>query len=156
MKKKASKKKPAKKTTKIRHEIQTSYLGRVYGQGFLKLVPAAVARLKAFRRKHPFDALAFTGSSGAALAFPLSYLMKLPLIHVRKSDKNHYGGSIEGTVSSKRYVIVDDFIASGTTVRRILKAIKKEYKHPVEAVGIFLYDSTPRNKYQDIPVVCVP
>ncbi len=154
MKKTASKKK--RKSTRIRHQIQSDYLGRVYGKGFLKLVPAAVAKLRTFRRKHPFDALAFTGSSGAAIAFPLSYFLKVPLIHVRKNDKNHYGMPIEGTLSSKRYVIVDDFIASGSTVRKIIKTVKKEYSHPAELVGIFLYDSYKRETYEGVPVVCVP
>ncbi len=121
-----------KKTTKkktIRHEIQTDYLGKVYGKEFLTLVPKVVKKLRAIKRKHPFDAIAFTGSSGAALAYPLSYLMKMPLIHVRKDDDSHYSsGLIEGTISSKRYVIVDDFIESGNTIKRIIKTINKELK----------------------------
>ena len=121
------KKMPKKKT--IRHEIQTEYLGKVYGKEFLSLVPQVVKKLRAIKRKHPFDAIAFTGSSGAALAYPLSYLMKIPLIHVRKADDSHYsGGLIEGTISSKRYVIIDDFIESGKTVKRIIKNINKELK----------------------------
>lgn len=152
MKKKVSKKKV------VRHKIRTDYLGRVYGKNFLKLVPKAAAKLKEFRKTHPFDAIAFTGSSGAALAFPLSYLLKVPLIHVRKKDKNHYyGGLIEGTVSSRRYIIVDDFIESGTTVYKIINTIKKAYTHPVEIVGICLYDSGRRwSSFDSIPVVLIP
>jgi adenine/guanine phosphoribosyltransferase-like PRPP-binding protein len=153
MKKKPSKKKP----NGIRHRIETEYLGRVYGKNFLKLVPKAVSTLKAFRKKHPFDAIAFTGSSGAALAFPLSYFLKVPLIHVRKKDKNHYGGSIEGTISSRKYIIVDDFIESGTTVYKIINTIKKEYSHPAEIVGICLYDSERRwSDFDGVPVVNIP
>lgn len=149
MKKKVSKEKV------VRHKIRTDYLGRVYGKKFLKLVPKAAAKLKEFRKKNPFDAIAFTGSSGAALAFPLSYLLKVPLIHVRKKDKNHYyGGLIEGTVSSRRYIIVDDFIESGRTVHKIINTIKKVYTHPAEVVGICLYDSRSyRSSFDGIPVI---
>ncbi len=150
MKKKTSSKKV------IRHQIQTDYLNRVYGKEFLKLVPMAVAKLRAFRKKHHFDAIAFTGSSGAALAFPLSYFLKLPLIHVRKKDRNHFSEKIEGTMSSQKYIIVDDFIASGATVRRVIKTIKSEYGHPVEPVGICLYDSDSRSLYDGIPVITIP
>lgn len=150
MKKTASKKKKV-----VRHKIRTDYLGRVYGQSFLKLVPKAVLKLKEFQKKNPFDAIAFTGSSGAALAFPLSYLLKVPLIHVRKKDKNHYyGGHIEGTISSRRYIIVDDFIESGTTVYKIINTIKKVYTHPAEVVGICLYDSrSHKSSFDGIPVI---
>lgn len=122
MKKKAKKK-------KIRHEIQTEYLGKVYGKEFLTLVPQVVKKLRAIKKEHPFDAIAFTGSSGAALAYPLSFLLKMPLIHVRKSNDNfHYSRLIEGTISSKRYIIVDDFIETGKSIKRIIKSINQELK----------------------------
>jgi adenine/guanine phosphoribosyltransferase-like PRPP-binding protein len=146
-----------KKSEKIKHKIQSSYLSRVYKKDFLKVVPATVKLLEKFRKKNYFDAIAFTGSSGAALAFPLSYLMKLPLIHVRKGDGNHFGQPIEGTISSKNYIIVDDFIASGYTVRKIVKTIKKEYAHEANPVAIYLYNSSDRRKsLDDIPIISLP
>lgn len=157
MKKKVVKKKPLKKLAKkIQHKIETDYLGKIYGGEFLKLVPKAVKRLRAYRKKNPFDAIAFTGSSGAGLAFPLSYFLKVPLIHVRKKDKNHYGEAIEGTISSKRYLIVDDFIESGNSIRRIIKSINSNYEHQAIPVGIFLYDSYTRMDFDDIPVITFP
>jgi orotate phosphoribosyltransferase len=116
-------------------------------------VPNAVKLIKAYRKKHPFDAIAFTGSSGAALAFPLSFFLEIPLIHVRKDDKNHYGKPIEGTVSSKKYLIVDDLIASGASIRKIVKTIDKEYKHKAKPVAIYLYDSDRSLPLDKIPIV---
>lgn len=158
MKKKVVKKKLIKKPTKkkITHQIRSDYLGKVYGQQFLQLVPAAVKKLRAIKRKHPFDAIAFRGSSGAALAFPLSYFLKVPLIHVRK-EKSHYGrGTIEGTISSKRFVIVDDFIDMGTTIETIVKEVKKEMS--AKPVAIVLYNSIkygPKANFKNIPLFSI-
>jgi adenine/guanine phosphoribosyltransferase-like PRPP-binding protein len=151
--KKVVKKKKAVTREKIVHKIQSEYLGKVYGKQFLKLVPLAVKRLRAIKKKHPFDAIAFRGSSGAALAFPLSYFLKLPLIHVRKGESHYGSGTIEGTISSKRYIIVDDFIDRGTTVKKIVSEIKKNIG--AKPVAIFLYSAGrygPTAKYNDIPL----
>lgn len=155
MKKKVAK----KKAPKIQHRIQTDYLSKVYGKQFLKLVPQAVKKLRAIKRQFPFDAIAFTGSSGAALAYPLSYLMKLPLIHVRKGPSHYSGGKVEGTISSKRYIIVDDFIETGASIRRVLKAIDSELD-AAKPVAILLYSSNRMadfdHKSQEIPVFTIP
>jgi len=154
MKKKVVKKKVRKK---IQHQIQTDYLGKVYGKQFLKLVPQAAKKLRSIKRKHPFDAIAFTGSSGAALAYPLSYLMKLPLIHVRKGTSHYSGGKIEGTISSKRYIIIDDFIETGGTIKRIIKAINSELDNAKPA-AICLYSAgkySATAKYNNIPLFSV-
>lgn len=153
MKKKVAPKRPAK----IRHKIQTDYLGRIYGKEFLNLIPKAVKKLRALQKKFAFDAIAFSGSSGAALAYPLSYLMKVPLIHVRKG-RSHYDGVVEGTISSKRYVIVDDFIETGSTIRRIVRQIKSEMD--AEPVAICLYSSSMTNDFhynnKTIPIFNIP
>lgn len=103
------------------------------------MVPQAVKEVRRLRRELGFDSIAFTGSSGAALAFPLSYLLKIPLVHVRKG-RSHYGsGEIEGTISTKKYLIVDDFIDRGNTVKRIIKKIEDELGDQAKPVGIYLY-----------------
>lgn len=151
MKKKVQKK-------QIRHQIRTEYLGKVYGKEFLELVPKAVKKLRAIRRKHPFDAIAFTGSSGAALAYTMSYFLKLPLIHVRKGASHYGGGRIEGTISSKKYIIIDDFIDRGNTVRRIAKTITEELETP-KPVAICLYSSSRMSGFElnkkEIPVFSI-
>lgn len=154
--KKVAKKKTAPAKKKIVHKIQSEYLGKVYGKQFLKLVPLAAKKLRSIKRKYPFDAIAFRGSSGAALAFPLSYLLKLPLIHVRKGESHYGSGTIEGTISSKRYIIIDDFIDRGTTVKKIISEIKKNIG--AKPVAICLYSAGrygPTAKYNDIPIFSV-
>jgi orotate phosphoribosyltransferase-like protein len=146
---------------KLNPTIQTDYLNRVYEvKLFVKVVDRAVKTLTAFRKKNHFDAIAFTGTSGAALAYPLSIKMKVPLICVRKSVKdNHYGSKLEGCINARTYIIVDDFICSGSTMRKIEKAVKKGiwYRENTEPklVGVYLYaqKSYGGGKYKDVPLL---
>lgn len=111
------------------------------------MIPKAVKEIRALKKELDFDAIAFTGSSGAALAFPLSYLLKLPLIHVRKGNSHYFSGQIEGTISSKKYLIVDDFIDRGNTIRRIIRNIKRELGDQAKPVGIYLYAPDAESRY---------
>lgn len=154
---KSKKKRPVAKKKKV-HEIKTDYLHSLYSKKYLKIVPAAVKKLRAFKKKHNFEAIAFTGSSGAGLAYPLSYLLKVPLIHVRKKNSSpNYRKVIEGTVSADSYIIVDDFISSGQTVKRILREIAKHLGSSVKPIAIFLYDADfyYGKKWDGIPIIKV-
>jgi adenine/guanine phosphoribosyltransferase-like PRPP-binding protein len=128
-------------------EIRTEYLKSVYYLDKYKLsVRAAEKALRKFRKKQPFDTIAFSGTSGAAFAYPLSLRLNVPLICVRKG-KDHFFGTVEGRIDAKRIIIVDDFIDSGTTVKRIKREVKRYSKKNFEFVGIYIYNNT-RDKYQ--------
>lgn len=104
------------------------------------------------KEKVLFDAIAFQGSSGSAIAFSVSAATQIPLILVRKEEEVSHGRKIEGTKKDiKRYIIIDDFICSGTTVQRILDKINDEAD--IHCVGIILYNpklsSTERKFYKD-------
>jgi orotate phosphoribosyltransferase-like protein len=114
----------------------------------------AAAHIGNLRKKLEFDALAFTGSSGACIAFTMSVALNIPIIYVRKEDEKAHGQAIEcnSTRRIHKYLIVDDFIASGVTVKRIhagieLDAKEKSLKAPT-CVGIYLYDSTGTDKFK--------
>jgi adenine/guanine phosphoribosyltransferase-like PRPP-binding protein len=151
MKKKVVKKTARKKKLRWRDKIQTAYLHSLYEKEFFNKLPKVVQRLKKIRKTHPFDAIAFTGTSGMGYGFPLSFLLKIPVIHVRKKNKSHCNYAIEGTLSSKRYLIVDDFIETGATVKRIKKVIK-DYSPKSIPVGIFLYDGIRFEDCAGLPV----
>lgn len=86
-----------------------------------KIVPVAVQLLKRFE----FDAIAFRGMSGCLLAAPLAYLTGKTLIMVRKPEQSHTSLIVEGDKAAKTYVIVDDFISSGQTVKIIVQEVTK-------------------------------
>jgi len=101
------------------------------------------------RKELKFDAIAFTGSSGAAIAFYLAIEHEIPLIYVRKEAEESHGNIIEGTTMAgtiKKYLIVDDFVCSGATVCRIIKAITARAKtrgaYPAKPVGVFCFSGT--------------
>jgi hypoxanthine-guanine phosphoribosyltransferase len=69
------------------------------------------------------------------------------VIYVRKEGEKAHGRPVEcnTTAPIRTYLIVDDFIASGNTLRSIRSAInlqaKKNTETPPKCVGILLYDS---------------
>lgn len=73
---------------------------------------------------HKFDAIAFTGMSGALIAPPVSLKLGKPFIMVRKPYvSGHSEWAVEGDYGAKSYIILDDFMATGETVKRIRKQI---------------------------------
>lgn len=86
-----------------------------------------------------FDSIAFIGLSGALLAPTLAYVMKKELIALRKSDENsHSFHTIEGFAKSQRYIVVDDFMCSGATVRGVIQRMEK-FAPQAKLVGLYMY-----------------
>ncbi len=101
----------------------------------------------AFRdKKLDFDSIAFCGMSGALFAPMLAKELNKDLILVRKisdingggKSVNHSGHTVEGHAASLRYVIVDDQVSLGGTVRHIITQIK-EFAPDAVCVGIYEY-----------------
>jgi adenine/guanine phosphoribosyltransferase-like PRPP-binding protein len=152
---------------KQKFKITTAYLYNVYNlDKYEKTFNKTVAAIRKFKKSNPFDAIAFSGTSGAALAYPLSLKLKVPLICVHKY-KTHSSLSIEGVCFPNKYIIVDDLIESGSTIKRIIKKIKiyhEEFKafklvssqKGPEPVGIVLYNrnySLYQSKFNNIPII---
>ena|SRR5271156_4732446 len=135
----------------------TSYLGRIFDVNqYPQLINKLSIKIKKFQQKQSFDAIAFTGTSGCSVAFTLSYKLGIPLICIRKnSDNSHFNGLYEGVENVKRYIIVDDFIASGDTIATIKKNVLLRSKR-AKLVGIFLYgQSANQTTHKKIPVYIV-
>ncbi|MEE8113878.1 MAG: hypothetical protein V3T23_05940 [Nitrososphaerales archaeon] len=132
----------------------TSYLDSIFQSPlkYKRLIDKIAKRIMTLKKKKSFGALAFRGTSGAALAYPLSAQLNIPLIYVRKLNETSHGLSIEGTQRNiKKYVIIDDFMESGKTIKAILAAIdkKKDYfsEGKAECVGIILYTSAQAGEW---------
>lgn len=75
-------------------------------------------------KTHDFDTLAFRGMSGAFVGPALAARLGKQMILVRKpEEKSHSHLRVEGYRDTKRYIIVDDFIASGDTRDTIINAV---------------------------------
>jgi adenine/guanine phosphoribosyltransferase-like PRPP-binding protein len=137
-----------KKKIPSKYNFTTRYLDKIYStEEFSKLIDKLAKRLNTFYKKHSFDAIAFTGSSGAAVAYPLSYKCNIPLICIRKGH-SHFGCTYEGRTDIKNYIIIDDFIETGATIKRIKKEVKKVSKN-AKLQAIFLYAGGSQGTYLD-------
>ena len=130
--------------------VRSDYLGSVYRlPTFHDTVEATIRTAKDMMKKSKYDTIVFTGYSGSALAYILSKELNIPLICVRKSnERSHFvndgSGLLEGSLDCQRYIIVDDFIASGRTVRRISE-VMEDGMPTAKCVGILLYTAQQAN-----------
>lgn len=132
--------------------ISTVYLKTVfYPDIFPRTVENAVSAAKMLKQKYNYDTIAFSGMSGAAMSFLLAHQLKVPLLCVRKKDDgSHFWGSgilrssdrgrssLEGYKDAARYLLVDDFISSGNTVRHIMSTISSEIP-TAECMAMLMY-----------------
>jgi len=90
-----------------------------------------------------FDTIAFRGMSGALVAPIVARDLKKEIILVRKTgEDNHSGYSLEGHIGAKKYVILDDFISTGKTVREIIKQVIACTKTAEFVGGVFYNHGT--------------
>lgn len=114
-----------------------SWLHPILCPGGLKLEVASAARAL---KKIEFDAIAFTGLSGAVLASAVALKMDKLLYCVRKVGENrHSDYDVEGPLGKLRYIIIDDLIQSGATLRRIISQVRKHSDNQAVLAGIWLY-----------------
>lgn len=84
---------------------------------------AAVEVLVKVRCDHGDIHLAVTGKSGIAMAFAINMIAEFPVVVVRKPAEMSHGSTIEGMGILDKYVIIDDFVATGRTIKNIMAAI---------------------------------
>lgn len=125
--------------------ISTSYLSTIfYPETFPKTIQACLKEAKRIKKEQGFDTIAFSGMSGAAVAFILAHELDVPLLCIRKKgESSHYCNDyndrhVEGHLTAEKYLLVDDFISSGKTVRFILDSIKREAPKAV-CIGMLMY-----------------
>jgi adenine/guanine phosphoribosyltransferase-like PRPP-binding protein len=122
--------------------IRSSYLYRALEA---KCRREVVEDTCAVLRKHTFDAIAVSGFSGTTVGSAVAHCLDKALIIVRKGrdyEQSHASDyPVEG-MRGGRYVVVDDFISGGETMRRILREITK-FSPTSELVGAYLW-ATPK------------
>ena len=116
----------------------STYLNSIVTCRGMKLAVGNLTK-KLKNKKDQFDAIAFRGISGALVAPALAQAMSKDIIAVRKNESHHGDGRVEG-VTHPRYIIVDDFVESGATLRAIKRQIKR-WSPESKLVGVALYNS---------------
>lgn len=79
--------------------------------------------------------LIVSGTSGVWLGSLLTMQQDLPVVLVRKDGENSHGSIVEGNTDSKRGLVIDDFISSGTTINRIARSLAI-WGRGLEIVGV--------------------
>lgn len=104
-----------------------------------RAIERTVAALTKSRIK--FDTIAFRGLSGSLVAAGVGIKLNKRLVAIRKGESSH-GQPVEhaGWEPVVRYVIVDDLIASGGTVKAIQESVKSEWPK-ARLVGVALYQN---------------
>lgn len=106
--------------------IQTDYLRCIYDRKrYSHIFQRSAQALEELDKILPFDAIAFRGTSGAALAYPLALSLSKHLLCVRKEASHYPLGKVEGPKKVASYIIVDDFIDTGHTVNQIIREVRK-------------------------------
>lgn len=103
-----------------------------------------------------FDAIAFRGNSGALIAPIVAYLMNKDIICVRKDgeDSHTIFTKVEGNRLVQSYVIIDDFIDTGNTIKIIKNMIALHLNPNAKCISIVLYASKlKRKEFIGIPVI---
>jgi len=101
-----------------------------------KIIIKAVCDLR--KIKDDFDSIACCGTSGLMVVPQIAELLNKNILLVRKkNDKCYSNFAIEG-VKPFRYIILDDLICSGDTVRHIRRSIEDEYNR-TKCVGLYCY-----------------
>ena len=121
--------------------------------GYENIIKKVRKKVKTLMDQTGVDTLVFTGVSGMAVGFPITRSLKLRPVVVRKTTRGVHGYhkvEIDGAPTGK-FIIIDDCIDTGKTIRRILKEIETyrcwyyrcnpDYQagSPPECVGIVLY-----------------
>jgi adenine/guanine phosphoribosyltransferase-like PRPP-binding protein len=112
--------------------IHSDYLHVLFDERLDYLVRDAALTLT--QKAGEFDALAVTGNSGAIFGGALAFLMEKPLLLIRKGDA-HSSLKWEGRADVTSYIVVDDCISTGATLRRIVATLPLEMK----LVGSYTY-----------------
>ena len=122
----------------------TNYLQSIFDKGFRNKSINYVLKVL---ENIEYDAIAFSGMSGALMASIIADRTGSGLIMVRKEmDVSHSTLFIESSSHRKhtcKYVVIDDVISTGKTIKRIIWQVGSNsdlaYKSEMECVGIVLY-----------------
>lgn len=125
--------------------LMSAYLDSIFN---IQRYAETITIMKHFLSEETFDSIAFRGTSGSAVAFPLALELNKQLLHVRKSG-GHYEALIEGQTAIETYAVVDDFVETGSTIETIKDNISTWYlragKVEPYCTTVFLYN-------EDIPI----
>lgn len=90
------------------------------------------------------DVLVCTGISGIVPTVLVGAKLKKKICIIRKKKSEYSEYDIEGYIPEEndKYLIIDDQIYTGNTLKRILEKLEKEHLSNKNCIGIILYTGT--------------
>jgi len=120
-----------------------------------KVIGQALKVLK--HRSNDYDVIVCRGYSGMTVAPILAWALKKPIFIVRKDGESTHSSEKDymGTLGD-RYLMVDDFVCTGETIRKVREALteahSREDREPGQIVGLYLYETyDDPGTYEHIP-----
>lgn len=145
-------------------DLITPYLGPLFDpQNFLSIEEQLISAIK--ESKINYDAIAFTGQSGSMIAPHVAARLNKKMLMVRiEGGRCHSSESVEGYLSSKKYVVIDDRIAYGNTIVNIQRSLLAFNESKM--IGLFLYNQFNLQYIEDFkrtliyinnpfPIICI-
>ena len=100
-----------------------------------KIIIKAVCDLR--KISDSFDSIACCGVSGLMVVPQIAELLNKNIVVVRKGERCYSEFRTEG-VAPFQYIILDDLVCSGSTVKHIKRVIKDEYSRS-HCIGVYCY-----------------
>jgi len=100
-----------------------------------KIIIKAVCDLRKISKD--FDSIVCCGVSGLMVVPQIAEIINKNILVVRKDERRYSNFTTEG-VAPFRYVIIDDLICSGSTIKHITSTLKEEYPRS-RCIGIYCY-----------------
>ena len=89
---------------------------------------------------HRFESIVCCGTSGLMVVPQIAERLKKNIVVVRKGTDNCYSTFMIEGPQPRRFIIVDDLICSGNTIKHILSQISIEYNTDVcYPIGVYCY-----------------
>lgn len=154
--------------------LPSTYHGVTDADKLMRAVDRTADAIKTWLADHPqhkITHMLVSGISGQSVGWPVSYKLGLPVCVVRKPGEDSHGkfdGDLVGNGNFGDYVIVDDQIATGSTINRMLGQVAKyviHYGHEAprcRAIFLFRYprthpfEPTQYGKYPPLNLAPIP
>lgn len=74
-----------------------------------------------------FDVVAGVATAGVTISSPLAFILKKPMVYVRKEEKGYgLGRSVEGaTTPGQKALVIDDLATTGGSINSAVEALRK-------------------------------
>lgn len=136
--------------------IQDPGYGNGYSAEGVRRTAALLARdIPVMLANYDATHIVVTGKSGVSAAYAALMLVDFKLCVVRKPGESSHGMGIEGEGEVGRYILLDDFVSSGATVRRVREALESEYHTGPKMVAVLTYQGGGESYIPGMPDVSV-